>query len=185
MQGWLLQWRDSLTQEGVGAADPNEPQFVSCAERGLGDPCVDIVFMWAALWPEYGELSDVLMKLVQPNAVLTSVSAWEKKVAMDPMWLSTWARMLRQHPLDAFSFLQWPFSNPQAPQREKEVLRWLAEQVCSRALASRASVHTTSLLPPAVQHAGRGSPPPLPLPLRARCGLLLRDVRLPLSCSPP
>jgi len=95
---------------------------------------VDIVFMWSALWSEYGELSDILMKLVQPHAVLTSVSAWEKKVAMDPQWLSTWATLLQQHPLDAFSFLQWPFSNPKAPQREKEVLRWLAEQVGSHAL---------------------------------------------------
>jgi len=107
---------------------------VSCTERGLGDPCVDIVFMWSALWSEYGELSDILMKLVQPHAVLTSVSAWEKKVAMDPQWLSTWATLLQQHPLDAFSFLQWPFSNPKAPQREKEALRWLAEQVGSHAL---------------------------------------------------
>ena len=66
---------------------------------------------------------------------------------------------------------QWPFSNPQAPQREKEVLRRLAEQVCSRALTSRASVRTAPLLPPQ-WHAGS-------------CGLLLRDVGLPLTCSPP
>jgi hypothetical protein len=139
--------------------------------------------MWAALWSEYGEVSDVLMKLVQPNAVLTSVSAWEKKVAMDPLWLSTWARILHQHPLDAFSFLQWPFSNPQAPQREKEVLRWLAEQVCSRALTFRASVRTA----PCSGVPGVEVPPPIstPSPHVHNCGLLLGNVGLPLTSSSP
>ena len=38
---------------------------MSCAERGLGDPCVDILFMWAALWREHLESADPVMQLVR------------------------------------------------------------------------------------------------------------------------
>ena len=61
--------------------------------------------------------------------MLTSVSAWEKREAMDPLWTAMWTRLLQQYPLDAFTFLQWPYGSPQCVEREAIVLSWLQQQV--------------------------------------------------------
>jgi hypothetical protein len=77
--------------------------------------------------------------------VLTSVSAWEKREAMDPLWTAMWTRLLQQYPLDAFTFLQWPYGSPQCVEREAIVLSWLQQQVpcASPSLRLAARSHAT------------------------------------------
>ena len=77
--------------------------------------------------------------------MLTSVSAWEKREAMDPLWTAMWTRLLQQYPLDAFTFLQWPYGSPQCVEREAIVLSWLQQQVpcASPSLRLAARSHAT------------------------------------------
>eukprot|EP00240_Pyramimonas_obovata_P013491 CAMPEP_0118961202 /NCGR_PEP_ID=MMETSP1169-20130426/64022_1 /TAXON_ID=36882 /ORGANISM="Pyramimonas obovata, Strain CCMP722" /LENGTH=253 /DNA_ID=CAMNT_0006909355 /DNA_START=669 /DNA_END=1430 /DNA_ORIENTATION=- len=109
---------DDLHREG--------PAFVSCTARGLGEPCVDIVYAWAPIYPEQFELTGPLMRDIKPQFVIASINSWEKTVALDPKWTDMWEGVFPGNPqLEAFMFVMWPHGLNIAQERQGKVTAWM------------------------------------------------------------